>query len=35
LKSGLYRNSSITDDVFIFHKGMVDGDTYADVTAGP
>ena len=32
LLQGLYRNSSLVDDSVIFHKGMIDGDTYADVT---
>jgi hypothetical protein len=35
LKQGLYRNSSIADTSVIFHKGMRDGDTFADVTAVP
>ena len=29
LKQGLYRNSSIADTSVIFHKGMMDGDTFA------
>jgi hypothetical protein len=32
LKQGLYRNSSLLDSSVLFHKGMIDGDTYADVT---
>jgi hypothetical protein len=35
LKQGLYRNSSIADTSVIFHKGMRDGDTFADVAAPP
>ena len=35
LKQGLYRNSSIADTSVIFHKGMMDGDSFADVTAAP
>ena len=35
LKQGLYRNASIADTSVIFHKGMMDGDTFADVTAPP
>lgn len=35
LKQGLYRNASIADTSVIFHKGMMDGDTFADVTGGP
>src|SRR5205085_8137805 len=35
LKQGLYRNSSIADTSVIFHKGMMDGDAFADVTTAP
>lgn len=35
LKQGLYRNASIADTSVIFHKGMMDGDTFADVTGAP
>jgi hypothetical protein len=33
LVQGLYRNPSLLDDSVIFQKGMIDGDTFADVTA--